>query len=65
LHVSKQVTRHHPWNFGLTHRPPLSDEQAAELARIGSRMLARKVPTESDVEVVGVPLRPEWLATTT
>ncbi len=50
-------------DVGVADRPPLSDEQAAELARIGSRMLARKVPTESDVEVVGVPLRPEWLAT--
>ena len=50
-------------DVGVANRPPLSDEQAAELARIGSRMLARKVPTESDVEVVGVPLRPEWLAT--
>ena len=52
-------------DVGVANRPPLSDEQAAELARIGSRMLATKVPTESATEVVGVPLRPEWLATLT
>ncbi len=50
-------------DVGVASRPALSDEQAADLARIGSRMLARKVPTESATEVVGVPLRPEWLAT--
>jgi D-threo-aldose 1-dehydrogenase len=50
-------------DVGVADRPPLADEQAAELARIGSRMLARKMPAESGIEVVGVPLRPEWLAT--
>ena len=51
-------------DVGVADRPPLSDEQAAELARIGSRMLVRKAPTDSGIEPVGVPLRPEWLATT-
>ena len=50
-------------DVGVASRPPLADEQAAELARIGSRLLARKVPAESGIGVVGVPLRPEWLAT--
>ena len=52
-------------DVGVAHRPPLSGEQAAELARIGSRMLVRKVPADRGIEPVGVPLRPEWLATTT
>ena len=52
-------------DIGVANRPPLSEEQAAELARIGSRMLVRKVPTDSGIELVGVPLRPEWLATAT
>ena len=42
--------------------PLLSDAHATELSRIGSRMLIRKVPTENGVKLIGMPIRPEWLA---
>lgn len=48
-------------DVGVADRLALSDEQGAEFAHIGSRVQARTVPTESGTEVVGVPLRPEWL----
>ena len=52
-------------DLGAAVRPPLTDAQAAALAGIGSRLLVRKVTTERGTDLVGVPLRPEWLAAST